>query len=205
MDTQLTDFPLEPAHLVPAAGIFPAQVAQATGINEEGLTRALKSFGHERVGEVDVHPVPNPFQSPLGMAALPNERLMPPDPRDGVARRPRIVAMRFNGGRVRQTRQDLGYSQEAFAKAIQEAGASLGEPNGCTKKNVQNWEAGKVRMPRPNLQRALEAATGLPFVALCTPVLPPDPHEAELELSAIVTDLNEAVHRIARIQRYLTR
>ena len=201
----MTDFPIEPAHLVPATGIFPAQVASTTGVNEEGLARALRTFGHERLGEVVVEPVVNPFESPSGSAVRPDGSQGAGDSWDGVAGRPRIVAMRFNGGRVRQSRRDLGLSQEAFARAVREAGARLGEPNGCTKRNVQNWEAGKVRMPRVYLRHALEAVTGLPFVVLCTPVLPPDPQEAEVELSAIVTDLNEVVHRIARIQRYLTR
>lgn len=52
-------------------------------------------------------------------------------------------------------------SQEEFAQAIRTAGDDLGEPNDCTAKTVQRWEAGAVSYPRRNYVRALEKVTGV--------------------------------------------
>jgi transcriptional regulator with XRE-family HTH domain len=202
VDTHLTDLPIEPARMVPADGILPAQVARSLGTDEEVLTRALKTLGHERVGEVDAVARPNPYRGPLGMAALPNaQHLMPIDLRGDSTRRPRIVAMRFNGERLMKARLELRLSQTEFATAVREAGARLGAPNSCTKRNVQKWEGGQTTMPQFSCQRALEEVTGLPFTVLCTPFLPPDPDEALAELSSIVTGLNETITRIVRFEQ----
>lgn len=60
-------------------------------------------------------------------------------------------------------------------------------------------------MPGAPLRRALAAVTSMPFVMLCTPVLPPDPSEASAELSAIATDMNDLIHRLTRLYGYLIR
>jgi hypothetical protein len=54
-------------------------------------------------------------------------------------------------------------SQDELASAIRAAGDRAGEPNGCTKRLVQKWEAGLVSAPRPVYVRALEAVTGQPI------------------------------------------
>ena len=55
-------------------------------------------------------------------------------------------------------------SQGEFALAIRAAGQRAGEPNDCTKRLVQRWEAGYVTgVPRGNYARALEAVTGQPI------------------------------------------
>jgi hypothetical protein len=55
-------------------------------------------------------------------------------------------------------------SQGEFALAIRAAGQRAGEPNDCTKRLVQRWEAGYVTgIPRGNYARALEAVTGQPI------------------------------------------
>lgn len=65
---------------------------------------------------------------------------------------------------LRAVRQSLLMSQGEFALAIRAAGQRAGEPNDCTKRLVQRWEAGYVTgIPRGNYARALEAVTGQPI------------------------------------------
>ena len=65
---------------------------------------------------------------------------------------------------LRAVRQSLLLSQGEFALAIRAAGQRAGEPNDCTKRLVQRWEAGYVTgIPRGNYARALEAVTGQPI------------------------------------------
>jgi hypothetical protein len=65
---------------------------------------------------------------------------------------------------LRAVRQSLLMSQGEFALAIRAAGQRAGEPNDCTKRLVQRWEAGYVTgLPRGNYARALEAVTGQPI------------------------------------------
>jgi hypothetical protein len=54
-------------------------------------------------------------------------------------------------------------SQDDLARAVRQAGDHAGEPNDCTKRLVQRWEAGQVKAPRGVYARALEAVTGLPI------------------------------------------
>jgi hypothetical protein len=55
-------------------------------------------------------------------------------------------------------------SQGEFALAVKAAGQRAGEPNDCTKRLVQRWEAGYVTgIPHGNYARALEAVTGQPI------------------------------------------
>lgn len=77
------------------------------------------------------------------------------------------VSAAINPVQLRAIRTDLGRSQADFAAMLRKAGVALGEPNGATKRLVQKWEAGEHRMVRPNYQRALELATGLPFATFC--------------------------------------
>lgn len=62
----------------------------------------------------------------------------------------------------RAVRRSLLMSQDELARAIREAGQRAGEPNGCTKRLVQRWEAGSVATPRGIYARALEMVTGQP-------------------------------------------
>jgi hypothetical protein len=57
----------------------------------------------------------------------------------------------------------MNLSQSEFAALIRQAGKELREPNGCTKRVVQNWESGRNASCRPNYRRALQAATGTPY------------------------------------------
>jgi hypothetical protein len=57
-------------------------------------------------------------------------------------------------------------SQEEFAKAINNAGDRIGQPNGANKRLVQRWESGAIATPRGNYARALEAVTGMPIESL---------------------------------------
>jgi hypothetical protein len=54
-------------------------------------------------------------------------------------------------------------SQDDLARAVREAGRRAGEPNDCTKRLVQRWEAGVVATPRGPYARALEYVTGQPI------------------------------------------
>lgn len=54
-------------------------------------------------------------------------------------------------------------SQDDLARAIRQAGQRVGEPNSCTKRVVQRWEAGQVKTPRGAYARVLEYVTGQPL------------------------------------------
>jgi hypothetical protein len=65
---------------------------------------------------------------------------------------------------LRAVRQSLLMSQGEFALAVRAAGQRAGEPNDCSKRLVQRWEAGYVTgIPRGAYARALEAVTGQPI------------------------------------------
>ena len=64
---------------------------------------------------------------------------------------------------LREVRHDMRMSQDELARAVRQAGQRAGEPNGCTKRLVQRWEAGIVTAPRGPYTRALEHVTGLPI------------------------------------------
>ena len=64
---------------------------------------------------------------------------------------------------LRAVRAALHMSQDELARAVRAAGDHAGEPNDCSKRLVQRWEAGKVTTPRGVYIRALEAATGQPI------------------------------------------
>lgn len=64
---------------------------------------------------------------------------------------------------LRAARQGLRMSQDELARAVRQAGDRAGEPNDCTKRLVQRWEAGLVSSPRAIYARALETVTGQPI------------------------------------------
>lgn len=65
---------------------------------------------------------------------------------------------------LRAVRKGLLMSQGEFALAVRAAGQRAGEPNDCSKRLVQRWEAGYVTgIPRGAYARALEAVTGQPI------------------------------------------
>lgn len=67
---------------------------------------------------------------------------------------------------LKSVRMSMGLSQDDLARAVQDAGTRLGEPNGCSKRHVQRWESGETARPHPAMGRALQAVTGLPLVSL---------------------------------------
>jgi transcriptional regulator with XRE-family HTH domain len=62
----------------------------------------------------------------------------------------------------RAVRQGMRMSQDEMARAVRQAGDRAGEPNDCTKRLIQRWEAGLTSTPRGTYIRALEAVTGQP-------------------------------------------
>ncbi len=73
-------------------------------------------------------------------------------------------AVREPNAALRSVRKSLLMSQGEFALAIRAAGQRAGEPNDCSKRLVQRWEAGYVTgIPRGAYARALEAVTGQPI------------------------------------------
>jgi hypothetical protein len=73
-------------------------------------------------------------------------------------------AVREPNETLRAVRQGLLMSQGEFALAVRGAGERAGEPNDCSKRLVQRWEAGYVTgIPRGAYARALEAVTGQPI------------------------------------------
>lgn len=76
---------------------------------------------------------------------------------------PTMGAMNEPNTALKAVRVGLRMSQDDLARAVREAGNHSGEPNDCTKRLVQRWEAGVVKSPRAVYVRALEAATGQPI------------------------------------------
>lgn len=64
---------------------------------------------------------------------------------------------------LRAVRLSMHLSQDELARAIRNAGQRNGQPNTCTKRLVQRWEAGIVERPRGVYARALEWVTGQPI------------------------------------------
>lgn len=64
---------------------------------------------------------------------------------------------------LKAVRVSLLLSQDALARAVRAAGERAGEPNDCSKRLVQRWEAGLVKSPRGVYARALEMVTGQPI------------------------------------------
>jgi transcriptional regulator with XRE-family HTH domain len=64
---------------------------------------------------------------------------------------------------LRAVRSSMRMSQDEMARAVRQAGDRAGEPNDCTKRLVQRWEAGLVSSPRAIYARALELVTGQPI------------------------------------------
>ena len=73
------------------------------------------------------------------------------------------IQERVQNHAIKAARTQLRMSQSEFAAAVRRAGATLGEPNDCTKRLVQKWESGEHRDCRPHYQRALQLATRTPF------------------------------------------
>jgi len=96
---------------------------------------------------------------------------------------------RLSGARLREARQRLRLSQQGFADTVRAAGEELGVPNRCTKRLVQKWEGGQHAMPLRRYQDVLVRVTGLPLLALCTPIPPTDPARADYRLAKIITGL----------------
>ena len=72
------------------------------------------------------------------------------------------------GANIRCIRVRMCLSQAEFAKLIRNAGQELGEPNECTKRLVQKWEAGDHGSCRHNYRRAFQFALGISYDHLCT-------------------------------------
>lgn len=70
---------------------------------------------------------------------------------------------------LKAVRLALRMSQSEFAAAVRRSGATLGEPNDCSKRLVQKWESGEHRDCRSNYQRALEQVTRKRFDELGFP------------------------------------
>jgi transcriptional regulator with XRE-family HTH domain len=71
-----------------------------------------------------------------------------------------VVTMTEPNTRLRSVRLALHMSQAELARAVRAAGDRSGEPNACSARNIQRWEAGD--QPRGAYVRALERATGQP-------------------------------------------
>ena len=63
---------------------------------------------------------------------------------------------------LRAAKSGLPMSQDDLARAIRDAGRRTGEPDNCTRRVVQRWEAGLVTTPRGTYTRALEYVMGQP-------------------------------------------
>ncbi len=67
---------------------------------------------------------------------------------------------------LRSIRLAMRMSQTELARAVRQAGSTLGEPNNCNKRLVQKWESGEHSDCRPNYRRALEKVTRTPVERL---------------------------------------
>lgn len=70
---------------------------------------------------------------------------------------------------LRNVREGMHFSQDEFAERLRLIGQRSGSPNAISKRHVQRWEAGEVKMPQAHYVRALEMVTGLPITSLGFP------------------------------------
>jgi hypothetical protein len=102
------------------------------------------------------------------------------------------------GKNVRRVREEMNLTIDEFAALIRKAGQDLGDPNGCTKRLVQKWEAGDHSNCRPNYRRAIGEAVGIPYTRMCEewpepmhlpePMYPPAPSASGVADAATVID-----------------
>jgi hypothetical protein len=71
-----------------------------------------------------------------------------------------LVSMGTRNEALIEWRESQLLSQGELARMVRDAGERAGEPNDCTIRLVQRWEAGEVAAPRGNYARALEAISG---------------------------------------------
>lgn len=181
MPNRLNNTVVRHARILAAEGVAPVRIAERFGVDAAKLTDAIRgvSFMH----------LDNPAPVPSGEAGG------------------RTVAASgaLDGTRLRSIRQKLGLSQAAFAVRIRLAGHELGEPNRCTKRLVQKWEAGEHSMPLPRYRGALVRVTGHSIETLCLPILPPNAVEAAARLAELIPAVSDLYYKVIELHGYLTR
>jgi transcriptional regulator with XRE-family HTH domain len=111
---------------------------------------------------------------------------------------PSSTTGQISGERLRVIRHSLDLSQAEFAALIRQAGTELGEPNACTKRLVQKWEAGQHGTCRPNYRRALTKVTGLTYAQLCEPQLMP-----QNGVSSPLVALDQVIQQLGELRERL--
>lgn len=76
------------------------------------------------------------------------------------------AAQRIRNEKLKAIRLTLKMSQSEFATAVRLAGDAVGEPNTCTKRQVQKWESGTHAACQPSYRRALQNVTRTPYSEL---------------------------------------
>lgn len=109
------------------------------------------------------------------------------------------------GSRLRTVRLRLGLSQTAFADSVRAVGLDIGEPNSCSKRLVQKWEAGVHLVPSKRYRYAIERLTGEAFSDLCAPTLPKDVTAAARRLSKAIAAVAELEAELFDLHAFLNR
>ena len=109
------------------------------------------------------------------------------------------------GSRLRAVRLSFGLSQKAFADTVKAVGLDIGEPNFCSKRLVQKWEAGVHGMPAARYRHAIEKLTGEPFSYLCAPTAPKDRTDAARRVSRAITTMTLLEAELYDLHAFLNR
>lgn len=109
------------------------------------------------------------------------------------------------GSRLRALRLGLGLSQAAFADTVRAVGLDIGEPNRCSKRLVQKWEAGDHGTPSKPYRRAIERLTGEVFSNLCAPAPPKDATDAARRVSRVIAAVTELEAELFDLHAFLNR
>ena len=112
---------------------------------------------------------------------------------------------RLVGARLRAVRLSFKLTQQGFADTVKAVGFDIGEPNRCSKRLVQKWEAGMHKMLSAPYQHAIERLTGEPFAYLCAPNPPKDVTDAARRVSRAIAEVAVLEAELFDLHAFLNR
>lgn len=109
----------------------------------------------------------------------------------------------LNPERLRAERRRLRMSQSQFAEAVRNAGSKLGEPNACSKRFVQKWEAGVQTRISESYQRSLADVIGLAYEVLRDPAVRADFGVEVASLGEVVLNLTHLTEDVIDVRTWV--
>lgn len=184
MPTELTNDAVKNARILAAEGVDPARIARDFGFDPEALFDAVEGVTFHYLTD------PPPVRCKTLEITHPKSAM--------------IAGVQLDGRRLRKIRTErLKLSQSKFAFEIQQAGRALGVPNRCSKRLVQHWERGTIKMPSPNHQLALAHVIGPSAEAVYQRVLPELVDDTMEQLAAVLPVFAETYEKLIELNAHL--